>query len=231
VVKPAEVRRAELTAIASRLFAAKGYDATTIEDVIAAAGVSKGAFYHHFRAKEDLLEAVVADYLGQARRQVEAVANAPNRSPLQRLTGVMRALRDWKAAHMTELGGVAPPSVLTEPGSLLHRLTSAASEAFGPLLSKIIEDGARDGDFNVVDAGLAAELILGVSESRRPVLIQTIALARAGDLGAATELLVARVRAECATMERLLGVPPGALDAAGLTQDLDAMLSDYLAVE
>ena len=58
VVKAAAVRRLELLDIAQRLFLERGYERTTVNDVIDAAGVSKGAFYHHFRAKEDLLEAI-----------------------------------------------------------------------------------------------------------------------------------------------------------------------------
>ena len=53
-----EATTAQLVAEARRLFAADGYNATSIEDVVAAAGVTKGALYHHFRSKRDLFRAV-----------------------------------------------------------------------------------------------------------------------------------------------------------------------------
>src|ERR1700753_13993 len=65
VVKEPEVRRAELLDCAQALFLRKGYERTTINDVIAATGLSQGAFYHHFKAKEELLEAM-ATRAGQA---------------------------------------------------------------------------------------------------------------------------------------------------------------------
>ena len=53
-----EATTAQLLRAARRLFAADGYNATALEDVVAAAGVTKGALYHHFDSKRDLFQAV-----------------------------------------------------------------------------------------------------------------------------------------------------------------------------
>lgn len=52
--------RGQLIEVATRLFAEHGYEATSIEAVLSAAGVSRGALYHHFAGKEALFEAVVS---------------------------------------------------------------------------------------------------------------------------------------------------------------------------
>ena len=52
--------RGQLIEVATRLFADNGYEGTSIEAVLAAAGVSRGALYHHFTGKEALFEAVVS---------------------------------------------------------------------------------------------------------------------------------------------------------------------------
>lgn len=54
----AEATRGRLVAAARELFGTRGYEATSIEDVLERAGVSKGALYHHFPSKEALFEAV-----------------------------------------------------------------------------------------------------------------------------------------------------------------------------
>src|SRR5215831_6665391 len=59
VVKKAEERRTEILDAAQGLFLSRGYDATTVKDLLNAVGISKGAFYHHFSAKEDVLQALV----------------------------------------------------------------------------------------------------------------------------------------------------------------------------
>ena len=51
--------RGQLIEVATSLFASRGYEATSIEAVLAAAGVSRGALYHHFAGKEALFTAVL----------------------------------------------------------------------------------------------------------------------------------------------------------------------------
>ncbi len=53
-----EATTSELVEVARRLFAADGYAATSLEDVVRGAGVTKGALYHHFRGKRELFLAV-----------------------------------------------------------------------------------------------------------------------------------------------------------------------------
>jgi AcrR family transcriptional regulator len=52
--------RGHLIEVATRLFAEHGYEGTSIEAVLSAVGVSRGALYHHFAGKEALFEAVVS---------------------------------------------------------------------------------------------------------------------------------------------------------------------------
>jgi len=54
-------RREELTRVAARLFAERGYDDTRVIDICKAAGVAKGSLYHHIDSKEDLLWEVAWD--------------------------------------------------------------------------------------------------------------------------------------------------------------------------
>jgi AcrR family transcriptional regulator len=53
-----EATTEQLVAAARKLFATKGFAATSIDDIVGAAGVTRGAMYHHFRSKEDLFEEV-----------------------------------------------------------------------------------------------------------------------------------------------------------------------------
>jgi AcrR family transcriptional regulator len=56
-----EATRRQLLDVATRLFAEQGYEATSIEQVLREAGVSRGSLYHHFDGKDRLFEAVVED--------------------------------------------------------------------------------------------------------------------------------------------------------------------------
>ncbi len=59
----ANITRKHIISVASIMFLEKGYYATSIRDIIQAAGISKGAFYHHFASKLDLYRTIIYDYL------------------------------------------------------------------------------------------------------------------------------------------------------------------------
>ncbi len=62
--------RASLIAVARTMFAERGYGPTPTEDIVAAAGVTRGALYHHFRDKLDLFEAVYTELQDEMRERI-----------------------------------------------------------------------------------------------------------------------------------------------------------------
>lgn len=76
-IERGQVTRQRLVATAARLFADRGYEATSIEDILEEAGVSRGALYHHFDSKETVLEAVLQEIEAEvAQATVEASRGA-----------------------------------------------------------------------------------------------------------------------------------------------------------
>ena len=61
----------------------KGYDHTTIQDIVDALGMSKGAVYHHFKSKEDILDHLYDRYYVDSK--MFDVLDAPSRSGLEKL--------------------------------------------------------------------------------------------------------------------------------------------------
>ncbi len=78
--------RERLLAAARRLFGERGYEATSIESVLEASGVARGALYHHFQSKAELFDAVLSEVLIEiARRSAAAAAADGSADPLQGL--------------------------------------------------------------------------------------------------------------------------------------------------
>jgi AcrR family transcriptional regulator len=73
-VEQGQATRAVLIDVATGLFATDGYEATAIPAVLGAAGVSRGALYHHFKSKEALFEAVLQAVEAQATLKVTRAA-------------------------------------------------------------------------------------------------------------------------------------------------------------
>ncbi|MYW67735.1 TetR family transcriptional regulator [Streptomyces sp. SID8379] len=64
-----------LLAAATRLFAERGYDRTSVQEIVEAAGVTKGALYHYFGSKDDLLHEVYARLLRLQQERLDAYAD------------------------------------------------------------------------------------------------------------------------------------------------------------
>ncbi|MET8741094.1 TetR/AcrR family transcriptional regulator [Streptomyces sp. NPDC004728] len=64
-VTPSPERRRELLATAAEVFAAQGYNATTVRKVADAAGMLAGSLYYHFDSKESMLDEILSTFLGE----------------------------------------------------------------------------------------------------------------------------------------------------------------------
>jgi AcrR family transcriptional regulator len=73
-VERSEATRAELITAARRLFGERGYAEVGTEEIVRAAGVTRGALYHHFGSKKDLLEAVYEEIEGELTQQIAEAA-------------------------------------------------------------------------------------------------------------------------------------------------------------
>ena len=83
----AEETREAILAAARKLFTANGYDTSSIDEVAAAARVTSGALYHHFRNKREIMRAVFEMLEGELKnRIVAAVSEAKSASEAMRLT-------------------------------------------------------------------------------------------------------------------------------------------------
>ena len=78
-VERGQATRAHLIDVATRLFAERGYDGTSIEAVLTESGVSRGSLYHHFRGKDALFWAVLEGVAARVGQQMmDAEKDAPD---------------------------------------------------------------------------------------------------------------------------------------------------------
>jgi AcrR family transcriptional regulator len=228
VLKAPAVRRAELIDCAQRLFLMQGYERTTINEVISATGLSKGAFYHHFRSKEDLLEAIASRFAEQSVAFVGELRAVRSLNALQRLNRLLAFGREWKLEHVAELKAMFTTLLKPENAVLYHRIVEAVFAELAPALAAIIDEGEREGVFAAGDARTVADTLLWLGNGRRPIVIAALALAET-DVEAGLDLIVHRVRAEEAITGRILGLPAGAVELLGSLDELRAIFVAWRA--
>lgn len=173
--RPSRVQSAQLSDrildVATELFLEDGFGATSIESVAKRAGISKRTFYHRFRGKEELFEAVV-------RRLIERWM-PPFDAALLDAPSLAEALRR-SAEYMLEVA-------LTAEGLALHRIVIAEAERFPGLARILYELGAAagieriarhlderiaGGELRPIDSRFAAEqfILMTVTGPRRRAL-------------------------------------------------------------
>ncbi len=96
--------RDKILVAALDLFADKGFDATGVQEIVARAGVTKGALYHHFASKEDILFDLYGEVLGEQLADLDRIL-ATDRDPMSKLRAVVESLvvstaASAKAAHV-----------------------------------------------------------------------------------------------------------------------------------
>lgn len=208
-VKAAAERRAEIVRTARALFFEHGYEATSVQRVINAVGVSKGAFYHHFPSKEALLEAVA---LALAEAGLSALAerlDAVGDDPIERLAALFATGRATKQADA--VGLVRLSETLYQPGNLAlrTRLAAATRAAVAPVYEAIVAGGIASGVFDCGGVDGIAGLLLGLGDLLRDDIAEALAGSR-GQTPATVEAALTRcVRRHDFAVNRLLGLTTG----------------------
>lgn len=100
VVEPGETR-SRIVAAAVALFAEQGFDATSVNEVVGRAGVAKGALYHHFGSKDDLLYEVYRELVDRQLAGLSEVL-ARQLGPAQTLREIVRDMVATTAARASE---------------------------------------------------------------------------------------------------------------------------------
>lgn len=196
VVKDANERKNEILDIAATLFAQKGFDGTTISDIIEKVGVARGTVYYHFKSKEDVMNALIERTSTELIAGAKAIADDKHIPVLERLFRALLSMRLENGSEMT--GHMHKPQ-----NALMHQKTHLAMlEGIPPILAGIVEDGVREGLFDTPYAYETIEMIVAY--------INTVFDEYAENL--TEEGIVKRMQAFIFNLERLFGAKAGSLD-------------------
>ena len=93
IIKEHDERKNEIIDTAAALFELKGYEQCSVNDILTAIGIAKGTFYHYFKSKEEVLDAVIDKATTMVAEQVNVVADTPELSPADKLLQVFLAMQ------------------------------------------------------------------------------------------------------------------------------------------
>ncbi len=144
--------------VAFRLFMEKGYEHTPIQDIIdKLGGLSKGAIYHHFKSKEDILVAVIDRMTAESNRILADIRDHADLSGKEKLREIFR--ESINRPVQDDIFTVAP-DFCNNPKLLFGLLHDTIDHAAPEYILPIIRQGIKDGSIETDYPEQLAELIL-----------------------------------------------------------------------
>ncbi|SHN12278.1 TetR/AcrR family transcriptional regulator [Actinacidiphila paucisporea] len=144
-----------LLAEATRLFAERGYDRTSVQEIVEAAGVTKGALYHYFGSKDDLLHEIYARVLRLQTERLDTIAARHEVAVPERLA---EAAAD---VVVTSIQNLDDTKIFFRS---MHQLSPEKQKAvraerrrYHERFRSLVEEGQRDGHFR---PGLRPDLVV-----------------------------------------------------------------------
>jgi len=209
IAKAPHERRRELVAAAHQLFHTKGYNSTSVHDIVTAVGVAQGTFYYYFGSKSEILEAVIEALTAQTTELLCEIVADETLAAIPKWGRAVQAINDCKTERKDEMMALA--RLLQDDGYALlqYKSWTMAIQMVVPELAKIIAQGVEEGVFDACPAeetaGIAFTILQATSAAIVDILLNSEAYERP------LEFAWRKIAAGQTAIERVLGAPSGSL--------------------
>jgi AcrR family transcriptional regulator len=155
-----EETRSSILEAAVRRFALSGYSAASVDDICAEAGVSKGAFYHHFPSKQAAFLALIEGWLKTVDAGLEGLRQPTIPATFVQMTQLLPAIfaaADERLPMFLEFWAQASRD------ETVWQATIAPYRHYRQYFAELVEGGVAEGSLRPVDAQAAAQVILSLA--------------------------------------------------------------------
>ncbi len=214
VVKDYDERKTEFLDTAMQLFMTNGYEQTSVNSIIDAVGVSKGAFYHYFNTKEELLDELAVRASAQSEAVVDEVIAREGLNAVEKLNAVFGATNAFKAQNRELFTALAEVFYSDSNILLRERMSQRSVEAMTPRIGAIIEQGNREGIMSVRHPIETSRFVLRVGTDMVAEFARELPAAASDDPDAsraAADRIVQTLEVYTESVERILGLESGQL--------------------
>ncbi|MCR5735613.1 MAG: TetR/AcrR family transcriptional regulator [Lachnospiraceae bacterium] len=156
-MRKGEKRKQELLQIAYGMFISRGYENTSVDDIIEAAGIAKGTYYYYFESKEQTLEEVIGMMIDQEAEAAKRILEADITVP-EKIIGIIASLKPSQEEHPIEGALMQPENILMHK-KIIQRLI----EIIVPLLTEVVKEGISEGIFSCDNIPERVKMMLVVS--------------------------------------------------------------------
>lgn len=202
-------KRNEILDAARQLVYTKGYEQTTIHDLLDALQISKGAFYHYFDSKQAVLEGLIDRLLDDGEQLLVPLLEDTTRPTLQRLHRYFDEIGRWKTAQKAYMLALLRVWYADHNAIVRQKVQARAMRRFAPLITQLVMQGHAEGvlvaPYPAQAGQIVLALLIGLNEALADLLLAPER--HAAPLDEAERI----VEAYNDALERILGAPAGSL--------------------
>lgn len=208
-----EARRNEILDATQQLIYTKGYEQMTIQDILDTLRISKGAFYHYFNSKGEVLDSMVERMVVEEVVPIlSAIVQDPDLSALEKLHRYFDSAIRWKTTRRALMLELLRVWLSDENAIVRQKFLGMSLEHVTPMLTEIIRQGIQEGVFTAAYPDQTCRVIyytlLGLSDTILELLISEDPNL---DRAYIKSTVTAYANALNDAVERLLGAPKGSL--------------------
>jgi AcrR family transcriptional regulator len=209
IVKAPDERRSELIATARQLFYTKGYERTSVSDIVKEIGIAQGTFYYYFDSKQAILEAVVEELIAQSVVLMQAVIADQTLDAIAKWKKTIQVINDWKIGRKADMISISRILRMNGNLRLRYQLQSKATQFTTLELAQIVAQGCEEGVFHTEHAVEAAECAIAILHGLSDALTDIVL----NPEGYEDPIMLVQRKLEAAqtATERVLGAPSGSL--------------------
>jgi AcrR family transcriptional regulator len=170
-----KVTRQKIIDKARKLFFSKGYQDTSVNAIIEELSISKGAFYHHFSSKEELLDALVDVVAKETAADMEQIISEKVNA-VKKMNNFFAFSRRYKTENIKFVKFLTNMLYRQSNGILLEKLLRAQWIKCTPFLEGILKQGKKEGlfdfDHETETADILYDLVTGMSRVNAMYIIK-----------------------------------------------------------
>jgi len=209
------LRLNEILDSAQKLIYTKGFEQMAVQDICSDLGISKGAFYHYFGSKPELLDALIARTQRQAEELLRPIVDDPSLPALEKLERIFDSAARWKSARKAYMLAILHAWYADENAVVRQKQAAGGARWLTPILAGIVRQGIDEGVMDTPypdQAGMVAvAMMISLGDTVSAALLSLDPAA--GE--AARQECLARMRDATAAythaVERVLGLPAGSV--------------------
>jgi len=168
-------RHNEILDVTRQLVYTKGYEQMSIQDILDALKISKGAFYHYFDSKTALLEALIDRMGDEAEATFLPILDDPALPALEKLCSYFSAAVQWKAAQKDYMLAILRIWYSDENSITRQKVFAKMLQRVAPSFTRVIQQGVQEGTLSTSFPEQATEislyLILGLGDKFGEIIL------------------------------------------------------------